>query len=133
MVVTWEQLELSSSKVRLLAHIKRFAPMPVLLNVRIEVPAIAKVTIGRTAFEVPANSVADEVTEPFELTYAQMPVGDVVIRVTGVGQGGGLNAAVPYRFGRTVPDELAPRADGPEVIKNGRNWGPSISLDKKHE
>lgn len=133
MVVTWEQLELSSSKVRLMAHIKRFAPMPVPLNVRIDLPEIAKMTIGRSSFEVPANSAADEVTEPVELTYSQMPVGDVVIHVTAVGPGGGVNAAVPYRFGRAEPEVVAPKADGPELIKNGRNLGSSISLDKRQE
>ncbi len=133
MVVTWEQLELSSTRVRLMAHIKRFAPMPVALSVRIEAPAIAKMTIGRSSFEVPANSSADEVTEPVELTYAQMPVGDVVIRVTGAGQGGGVNAAVAYRFGRAEPEVATPKADGPELIKNGRNLGPSIPLDKRQE
>ena len=127
MMVTWEQLELSSSKVRLMAHIKRLAPMPAPLNVRIEVPVIARMTIGRTAFELPPNAAADEVNEPVELTYPQMPVGDLLLRVSAVGQGGGAVAAVSYRFGRPPLDQAPPTADGPQVTRNGRD------LDKKQE
>ncbi len=133
MVVTWEQLELSSSKVRLMAHIKRLAPMQAPVNVRIDVPAIARMTIGRTSFDLPANTAADELNEPVELTYPQMPVGDLVLRVTAVGQGGGAVAVVPYRFGRAPVEQTAPTADGPSVIRNGRDLGPSIPLDKNQE
>jgi hypothetical protein len=129
--VTWEQLELSASKVRLLAHVKRLAPINAPMTVKFEVPPMARMTLGRTSFEVQANSAADELTEPIELTYSQLPVQDLVARVTASGAGGGVNYAVPYRFGRTAATAASPKIDGPAVIFNGRPMGQSISLDAK--
>ncbi len=128
--VTWEQLELSTTRLRARAHIKRLAAMGP-LAVRIEVPSMARMTIGRTLIDVPANSAADEITESIELTYGQVPVQDLVLHVSGGGQAGGVSYAVPYRFGRVLPVESRPTADGPKVIINGRNLGPSIPLEKK--
>ena len=131
--VTWEQLELSASKVRLMAHIKRMGPLGVPLAVRIELPPNARMTIGKTSFELAPNAAADEVLEPVELTYGQLPMHDVVLHVTGGGQGGGVSYAVPYRFGRSAPELAAPKADGPSQVINGRDLGKSISLDPKQE
>jgi len=131
--VTWEQLELSASKVRLMAHIKRVGPMNVPLAVRIELPPGARMTIGKTSFELSPNAAADEVFEPVELAYGQLPMHDLVLHVTGGGAGGGVSYAVPYRFGRTAPEQVAPKAHGPSQIINGRDMGKAISLDPKQE
>ena len=127
--VTWEQLALSSTKARLFAHINRLGPLGMPLKVRIEVPENAKLTIGRTSFELPVTSAAAEHLEPIELTYEQLPVRDVVLHVSGTGAGGGVSYAVPYRFGRTAATAASPTADGPAVIIKGRDLGPSIQLD----
>jgi hypothetical protein len=105
LTVTWEQLELSTTKLRMRAHIKRIAPIAAPLSIQIEVPSMARMTVGRTMFDVPANVAADELVEPVELTYTQLPVQDVVLRVTASNAGGGFKAAVPYRFGRIAPVE----------------------------
>lgn len=131
--VTWEQAALSSTKARLFAHINRLGPLGIPLTVRIEVPPQAMLTIGRTTFELPVASAAAEHIEPIELTYSQLPVNDVVLHVTGTGVGGGVNYAVPYRFGRTAATHASPKAEGPTVIIKGRDLGPSIQLDKKQE
>ena len=125
--VTWEQLELSTTRLRARAHIKRLAAMGP-LAVRIEVPSMARMTIGRTLIDVPATSAADEITESIELTYGQVPVQDLVLHVSGGGQAGGVSYAVPYRFGRPPPEERGPAATGVAPMKGGKSFGPSVPL-----
>ncbi len=131
--VTWEQLELTTSKARVMLHIKRLAPMGVPLEVKVEVPSMARMTIGKTSFELSPNAAADERLEAIELTYGQLPVQDLVVHVKGVGQGSGVSHALPYRSGRVGPQVAVPTADGPSQVINGKDLGKTISLDPKHE
>lgn len=105
--VSWEPLELRTSKARVMAHLKRLGPTGA-LSVRIEVPPMARMTMGRTMFDVPANTSPDEVLEPIEVTYDQLPVQDLVLHVTGTGPNSDLSYAVPYRFGRTAATQPKP-------------------------
>ncbi len=129
--VKWEKLELTASKARLMARINRNVALNTPVTVRIEVPANANMVIGRTSFELPANSLPSEFVEPVELHYGQLPVQDAVLHVKAGGPSGGFSYDVPFRFGRAAPGAEAPVPSGEHVINNGKDLGPAIPLDAK--
>lgn len=129
--VTWEVIELTDTHAAVIAHIKRLAVVPYPLSVRIEVPAGATVSSGRTSFDVLRNEAPDEVSEKFEVTYPRRPANDLMLRVSGGTRAGGVSAAVPYRFGRSEPKTQPVAPEGDSVVINGRDLGPSVPLRQR--
>ena len=129
--VTWEVVEVTATHAAVVAHIKRLVAVPYPLSVRVEVPAGATLTAGRASFDVLPNEAPDEVTEPFEVTYARQPANALMLRVSGGTRAGGVSAAVPYRFGRSEPKTQPVAPEGESVIINGRDLGPSVPLRQR--
>ena len=129
--VAWVVVAQTATGARLEAHIRRAAPVPYPLGVTLEVPEGVTVLSGHTAFDVPANASADEVVEPLELTYAHVPAKDLLLRLVGGTRAIGVSAAVPYRFGRASPTLQHVAPSGESVVINGRDLGPSISLNSR--
>jgi hypothetical protein len=128
LTVRWEEQARTEGQVRLVAHVTRVTAVGVPFEVHLDVPAGATLVYGRPSFSIPENGEADDVTEVYELSFAAVPAGDLVLRVDGEVDDMGFHVKVPYRFGRPAPSGPRPVANGPSSSHGGRDLGPSIPL-----
>lgn len=127
--VTWEERSRGPNEAVVIAKLERLVPIDTPFTVRVEVPAGAKVTHGRTSFTVLPNTEALTVTEELTFAYEATPADDAMLLVDADTGAMGFHFKVPWRFGRPAPAELQPKLTGPALKKGDRNFGPSIPLD----
>jgi len=116
-------------KVSLTAHIQIFAPFPAPLEVRILAPPGVTVD-GPTEFELPAPRFATAIDRDINLSYATIPQEDLVLIVDVRRPNFGMHAEDVYRFGRSPPEVVAPRATGPRLKVGTVDLGRSVPLSR---
>lgn len=128
--VRWEQVSLTPTSARLVAHVERVNALPVPLMMRVEAPAGVTLEQGRAKVELPANDAATDVTETFTLSFTKLPETDLVLLVDGDNQAMGFHYKAVYRFGRAEPVEQPPAATGPALYRGGKSFGNSVPLSQ---
>ncbi len=92
---TWQQVSLSPQRAEVVAKID-YGPSASPITVQLELPNGARVTHGRTFFELQPASERKTHVEPLSIASDALPVGDLVMVVTGPS----LTLREAYGFGR---------------------------------
>ncbi|MBL9039092.1 MAG: hypothetical protein JNG84_11290 [Archangium sp.] len=95
---SWQPLEVTGTHARLLMHVKRTALLTTPVTVRVELPPGATMRVGRTYIELPAGVA--ELNEPVEISYAQLPMHELVLTVTGTKDATTASTQARHRLGR---------------------------------
>jgi hypothetical protein len=128
LIVVWSQKELATHSVTLDALVEYRGPFNQPLHLSVKVPAGATLVSGPAELDLPAQRAATTVATKYQLSFASVPAGDLVLVADARGAQSGVHAENAYRFGRPAPAAIAPKATGPGVIFGGHDLGKSIPL-----
>ena len=126
--VIWEEISRSATEAIVLAKIVRVNKLDMSFLMTIEMPAGVKVLEGRTQLTLLPNTEAVTVTERLQLAFDAAPSDDAILKLDGDSGAMGFHAKVPYRFGRSAPEERGPSATGVAPVLKGKSMGPSVPL-----
>jgi len=127
----WNVMETptSGSLATLRFSIERKGYWPIPIKVRFEAPDEVAVLRGISSSELPANFEPKVQQYEFMVSIKQVPEKNFIAIIDSRNEGAGFHAEVPYRFGRSEPMQIIPQRNGPRVIFNGHDYGPSIMIE----
>lgn len=126
--VSWSEKQLSPHSAVVEARVQYNGPFDMPLHLVVQVPAGATLAKGEATLDVPAQPTATTVSNVYELTFDQVPAGDLVLVADAKSPVTGVHATSVYRFGRAAPAVQLPQANGPDVKFNGLDLGHSVPL-----
>ena len=125
--VRWKPVSDEGGRTVLDAMISRRSAFASTISVRLEIPDGLTLVDGEPQFAIDGSEVGD-VTRRYIFTYATAPIEDLVLIADVRGVGMGVHATDRFHFGVVEATRAAPVADGPHLILNGRDMGPSVPL-----
>jgi hypothetical protein len=126
--VSWNERQLSPHSAVLEARAQYNGPFDMPLHLVVQVPAGATLTKGEPQLDVPPQVTATTVVYVYEVSFEQVPAGDLVLVADAKSQVTGVHATSAYRFGRPAPQAQVPQANGPDLKMNGVDFGHAIPL-----
>ncbi|MFT3838252.1 MAG: hypothetical protein QM723_14815 [Myxococcaceae bacterium] len=126
--VSWSEKQLSAHSAVVEARVQYNGPFDMPLHLAVQVPAGAALAKGEVTLDVPAQPTATTVVNVYEVTFEQVPAGDLVLVADAQSPVTGVHATSTYRFGRAAPAAQVPQANGPDVKLNGLDLGHAVPL-----
>lgn len=127
-VVRWQQKSVDGGRLVLTAQVELRTRMPAPVQVRLEIPAGAKLVQGEPSFTIAPSEQPQLVEREYVFEVSGQPAEDLVLIADASTKAFGFHATDAYRFGRSET-VIRPNASGQDIRIGNKNLGGSVPMN----